>query len=341
MKHNRGGVRPTWEKEENENFKEEETFDQMAAKVRQQMGNIRSIRIDIDESLDNNFKKLGIKDDARGEGKEDDNNNEEEKELGLRWDDPRVKEVLDFTKKLFPDQEQRNFLVKKLGDLLDGPKDNRFLFDHIEEIYFQCRKNESKTKLIIFDMNGMFTFRVYNKLKKDGSNMVDVSQYPEGSEQVWNFLVWKRPGVWKFMDFLFEHCDIAVWSSMSKWNLDQLVDLVFGDRKKKLKFIWDQSKCKSVKHPTSDKKPLFLKTLSKVYEEYPEYTDKNVLLVDDTEEKARENSKYSLYKVDEWKGDMDDKELMDGGSIYQFFVDLCGAPSVEAYIENIEGWRYS
>lgn len=234
----------------------------------------------------------------------------------------KVKRVFDYFNIIFPDEDERNFLVKYMGTVLaDSSVSKDKPFDDLEHLCVLARKNKAR-KLIILDMNGLFTHRVYNKLNKNGSNIVDINKLPKGGAQIWNFLVWIRPGSKKFIRFLLKHYDIAVWSSMSKWNVDQLVKYVFKNKVDNLKFVWAQSKCKSITHPTNKKKPLFLKNLSEVWKEFPEYDINTTILVDDSNLKAKENPEGTLYKVDEWKGDMNDKEFFKDGSIRKYFENL-------------------
>lgn len=63
------------------------------------------------------------------------------------------------------------------------------------------------------------------------------------------FYTWKR-------ERMFDKYTVAVWSSAQGQNVEDLVDFVFGEKKKDLLFVWDQSLV-----PTENLKPIFYKNL--------------------------------------------------------------------------------
>ena len=157
----------------------------------------------------------------------------------------------------------------------------------------------STRTLLILDLNGFLIDREYSKLIKG----VVPQSPPEGAVRSGSFFVWMRPGIKEFLDIIFHNFDVAVWSSVSKLNIDTLSVLVFGDRIKQLKFIWDQNMCVKEPHPLTTRKPLFLKNLSKVWEVFPQYNESNTLIVDDTDLKMKNNPKECVVKALEWTHD--------------------------------------
>ena len=151
--------------------------------------------------------------------------------------------------------------------------------------------------LVILDLNGFLIDREYKKPTKD-------EIIPTGAERVGKFLVWKRSGGNNFLRVILKNFDVAVWSSVTKTNIRPLTEHVFRDfPDTNLKFMWCQDKCQSVKHPFSERKPLFLKNLSTVWDEFSMYDETNTFIIDDSELKMRNNPKRCIIKVPEWTRD--------------------------------------
>lgn len=158
-------------------------------------------------------------------------------------------------------------------------------------------------KLIIFDLNGVLIDRQYNK---------DRSYKPKikGSSQIGHFLAWRRPLLDRLLNTVFEEYDVALWSSVSTWNIEQFGKYAFGSHWKKLKFVFNQEHCEAVPGITK-KRPLFLKNLSEVWRKFPEYTKQNTLLVDDSAEKSRNNPPHCYLTVKKWlRTDSEDNDAM-------------------------------
>lgn len=164
-------------------------------------------------------------------------------------------------------------------------------------------KEVKERKLIIFDLNGVLIDRQYNK---------DRSYKPKiaGSSQIGHFLAWRRPRLDRLLNTVFEEYDVALWSSVSTWNIEQFGKYAFGKHWKQLKFVFSQKECEAVPGLTKDR-PLFLKNLATVWEKYPQYTQDNTLLVDDSAEKSRNNPAQSHLTVKKWlRTDSEDNDSM-------------------------------
>lgn len=178
----------------------------------------------------------------------------------------------------------------------------------IETLLKSIKIERSSKTLVILDLNGVLIDREFGK---------DLEPEESVSYKVGNFLVWKRPGLDAFLTWLFYYCDVAVWSSVSQFNLDQLVRFVFDNPSyhfKELKFIWGQEMCDSEPHPDpamAKKKPLFVKNLAKVWSQFPQYDSKNTIIIDDTKEKVR-NAKLHICPLTWSHADGDDEYLSDG-----------------------------
>lgn len=152
---------------------------------------------------------------------------------------------------------------------------------------------ERKTprRLIVLDLNGLLIFRVFSRDKRK------FTQYLDSSVKVNDFFVWKRPHVESFLDWLLERFSVAIWSSAMQHNVEALIEWTLGkERRGRLAFEWDQSRCPQEKHPTHSHKPLFLKPLQDVWTQYPTWNESNTLLVDDSPLKAKRNPPNLLFR---------------------------------------------
>ena len=176
---------------------------------------------------------------------------------------------------------------------------------------------KTECKLIILDLNNVLIYREYQdhsvagkadpKAKKD----VEISLTELNLSNVikpitvGNFQVWIRPGMVEFLEWLFSEYDVAVWSSVKQWNIEQLVKEIFPKvLAEGLKFVWHQDMCSEI--PTTTSKPIFIKELSRVFEEFPGYDRSKVLLIDDNVEKCVLNKAENYYNPTPWsKQDID------------------------------------
>jgi hypothetical protein len=128
-----------------------------------------------------------------------------------------------------------------------------------------------------------------------------------GPVTVGNFQVWIRPGMIEFLEWLFSEYDVAVWSSVKQWNIEQLVKEIFPKMLAEgLKFVWHQDMCREMKGSESTSKPIFIKELDKVFSEFPGYDRSKVLLIDDDVEKCVLNKAENYYNPLPWsKQDID------------------------------------
>lgn len=142
-----------------------------------------------------------------------------------------------------------------------------------------------KKKLLILDLNGVLIDR--NR---------ETKQYV------------KRPQVEVFLDWCFEHFEVAVWSSAKKHNAERLaLDTLGLERTKRLRFLWHQDQC--TPHPT--KEFVFKKPLQKVWDIFPHHYDQtNTIIMDDTPEKMEDNPPHTWFRVKTWKGGDHEEETL-------------------------------
>mmetsp|Transcript_29887 Transcript_29887/g.82055 ORF Transcript_29887/g.82055 Transcript_29887/m.82055 type:complete len:641 (-) Transcript_29887:68-1990(-) len=124
--------------------------------------------------------------------------------------------------------------------------------------------------LVILDLNGVL-------LKRSDSNKKNFETRPH-IERL--FDVWARTS---------DRLLFAVWSSMASWNVEAIVEKVFGDRREALGFIWDQRRCTEVPQRGSAK-PLLRKDLRQLRQsEFASFMPDHVVLVDDDPAKCVAN----------------------------------------------------
>ena len=90
------------------------------------------------------------------------------------------------------------------------------------------------------------------------------------------------------------------------------------EQRSKLIFEWDQTKCVRVEpHPDpTETKPLFEKPLSRVWDEFSRYNEKNTIIFDDSPLKMRNNPPECAFQPDSWVvTQRKDDELSPGGGI--------------------------
>jgi len=167
--------------------------------------------------------------------------------------------------------------------------------DHLKKIKLE----KSKRKLIIFDLNGVLLDREYRDPKGLLPKIEEDVTLPLPTI-IGNFAAWKRPDANNKLAKLFENYDIAIWSSAKMFNVEPLVRFMFDlETRSKLKFVWSQENC-TVEKGEDPRKPLFIKDLSKMWKEFPEYDQTNTLLIDDSKEKCKLNPEACFLTVKTW-----------------------------------------
>lgn len=153
------------------------------------------------------------------------------------------------------------------------------LIDHRESL----QQQQGKKLLLILDLNGVLVYR-------DKESRMDH----------------KRDNVDVFLDWCFEHFDVALWSSARKHNVERLAQLVMGEqRMKRLVFMWHQDQCT----PHATEENIFKKPLQKVWDIYPhQYDQTNTFIIDDSKSKMEDNPSHTWIEVKSWKGSSKDDE---------------------------------
>jgi len=98
--------------------------------------------------------------------------------------------------------------------------------------------------------------------------------------------VYLRPGLYDFLNWLFTHVHVAVWTSAMEHNARALVDCAFGEHRPE--FLMHRAHCTHLAGPGwQTQKDLW--RLWSTYGRGNRWNECNTLLVDDTSEKCRPN----------------------------------------------------
>ncbi len=183
-----------------------------------------------------------------------------------------------------------------------------------DSVESNINKRYPKHYLLILDLNGVLVSREFL-----GSKNPDGPQFQTG-ERIGAFWGWKRPGLDEFLDFIFEHFHVAIWSSVMKKNIDQLAEFALGsERYAKLLFVFDQTYCHPEVNPDDAKKPLFLKNLTEVWKKFPEHGPDTTIIVDDNEKKLKNNPADNCFIVNTWGPSVvDDTTFQKGSELYEY-----------------------
>ncbi|KAF9152075.1 hypothetical protein BG015_005824 [Linnemannia schmuckeri] len=100
-----------------------------------------------------------------------------------------------------------------------------------------------RTLLVVLDLNGTLFYRAKNNKRN----------------------VTPRPHLQAFLDFIFEHCKVMVWSSAQPHSVDAMLSCGFGDRVPKLDRVWTRKDFRLSEHDYN-KKVLTIKDLEFIWD---------------------------------------------------------------------------
>lgn len=102
-----------------------------------------------------------------------------------------------------------------------------------------------------------------------------------------------RPWTKEFIDFCFENFEVAVWTAAQSEYAEKVVDLVFGDNKERLLFLWSRKSCQEIfvsYYPYM----IMTKPLCFVWEKYMQFDESNTVIVDDNPDTCIENEDNAI-----------------------------------------------
>ncbi|KAK3818113.1 MAG: HAD-like domain-containing protein [Linnemannia gamsii] len=100
-----------------------------------------------------------------------------------------------------------------------------------------------RTLLVVLDLNGTLFYRAKNNKRN----------------------VTPRPHLQAFLDFIFEHCRVMVWSSAQPHSVDAMLSCGFGDRVPRLDRVWTRKDFRLSEHDYN-KKVLTIKDLEFIWD---------------------------------------------------------------------------
>ncbi|KAI9021657.1 HAD-like domain-containing protein [Phycomyces nitens] len=116
-----------------------------------------------------------------------------------------------------------------------------------------------KKKLLILDMNGTLVSRTASKA------------------------MYVRPYQDRFLDYIFKHFEVMVWSSAQPINVDRMCRMFEAHRPNLLK-VWDRTSF-NLTPAEYNKKTLTIKDLEIIWRKFDKYNATNTIMLDDSTEK--------------------------------------------------------
>jgi RNA polymerase II subunit A small phosphatase-like protein len=172
-------------------------------------------------------------------------------------------------------------------------------------------------KLIIFDLDETLIHASSTELNHTPHFRIDT------------YFVYERPGVRSFLNNIDQHFAIGIWSSASDDYVAEIVEHIMPETIEPA-IIWGRSKC-TMKRDYEFDRYYAEKRLDKLKKKG--FVLEQILLVDDSPEKARINYGNAIY-IKDFTGDPNDKELQ---YLYNYLLTLKTVDNVRA-IEK-RGWR--
>ena len=148
------------------------------------------------------------------------------------------------------------------------------------------------SKLIILDLDETLIYAVEGKVEKE----------PDFCTALYR--VFKRPKLKQFLEFCFQHFEVAVWTSGNTLYANDVVNKIFPEPDR-LKFVWSSKRC-TKKFDSENWIYYHEKHLKKVKNKGYDLT--KVIMIDDSPEKHTRNY-GNLVRVKPFYGDLNDNEL--------------------------------
>jgi len=151
-----------------------------------------------------------------------------------------------------------------------------------------------RKKLLVLDINNILVTRAYS-LKEDDLEIWPMAHdYIDQADMLGNHYTWKRPDLDEFLNYCLDNFTVSVWSSAWPANVDRLCEYIFTPKQRsQLLFEWNQTMCDRVNN-------VYQKNLSRVWEEFPQYSPTNTLMLDDSDAKMENNPIECVGICDKW-----------------------------------------
>ncbi|MHA2280150.1 MAG: HAD family hydrolase [Promethearchaeota archaeon] len=123
--------------------------------------------------------------------------------------------------------------------------------------------------------------------------------------KVSRWFVYRRPGLEEFISYILDNFHVAVWSSAGVDYVKAIVNNIFSDPDKDLKFYWDTRRC-TIRVDFQYQRYYDIKDLNKVRR--TGYKKERILIVDDTPDKSERNYGNAIF-IPPFEGNLDDRYL--------------------------------
>ncbi len=177
--------------------------------------------------------------------------------------------------------------------------------------------DEKSDKLLILDLDETLIHATEKELEFSSDYQFD------------KYFVYKRPHLDKFLVDISKHFTIGIWSSADDIYVTEIVKNIKPD-KVELEIIWGRSRCSLKRDDTFDSY-FFEKRLDKLKKKG--FKLEQIIIVDDTPEKSRNNYGNAIY-IREFLGDTTDDELKH---LYEYLLTLKNVDNIRT-IEK-RSWR--
>lgn len=155
-------------------------------------------------------------------------------------------------------------------------------------------------RLILLDLNGVLCRKITS------------GPMPENAFDLRAYAVEPRPGVTEFLEFCYSHYAVGFFSSTTFKNADPILKKLLTPEQYKLSTIkWFRDRTRFDPDNTNHETVKVLKDLfeNPVTNYDRVWNETNTLLIDDSEQKTRFNSKGNVLLVKSYTGDSQDREL--------------------------------
>jgi CTD nuclear envelope phosphatase 1 len=181
--------------------------------------------------------------------------------------------------------------------------------EHDDEFLALLDKIElKKRKLLILDLDNTLIFTNTNneEKKEDFQIIFDEKCY---------FYGYKRPYLDKFIDYIIQYFDIAVWSAGNEYYVNSIIDSIFGDRKYLLQFVYYKTHCHKSEHNGNE---IFVKYINKSDSSLlsgsainiQTHSLDNIIILDDNYHAISKNLDNAI-RIKSWHGDKNDDKLLE------------------------------
>ena len=177
---------------------------------------------------------------------------------------------------------------------------------------------------VVLDLNGLLLDRRSRPLPGRPADMVLARTH-----------VYIRPYARGFLRWLLQTFRVGVWSSAASHNAEPMVDLLFGQARRKLRFVWNQSHCKPLCQ-LDGPRPVLSKPIESLFEAFPEMERTRTLLIDDSEQKASLNPAHTSIHPLTWSvaEAPDDDFLAPGGELREWLMAMNGIHDVPTFVSS-------